>query len=232
MGFSLTMAPMSSMNDEATCLRLEKWLKKNSIQIEDAMNIVSDLNNFPFELDELPLDPYDADSAIADVVRHVEVGWPWWAIVVKEMEKTLGAQNVKATGFLQPWADAAIPGDFKNQHLIQFEAPNRKAGIAIKLLSFFTRTKATDDVMVMMDGSGTVVKNPHLASANRILAELENACEKWGLPSDELIARKLAEQMYEAEPESDADISRCYALIVRSFLRYAIPNNHIVWFIK
>ena len=220
------------MNDEATCLRLENWLKENSIQINDAMNIVPDLDNFPFELDEYPLDQEDDDSAIADVVRHVEVGWSWWEIVVKEMEKSLGAQNVKATGFLRAWADAAIPGEFENQHLIQFKAPNRKAGIAIKLLSFFTRTTATDDVMIMMDGSGTVVQNPHLASANRIHAELENVCEKWELPSDEITARKLAEQMYEADPESETDIARCYALIVRSFLRYAIAHNHIVWFIK
>jgi hypothetical protein len=233
MGFSLTIAPMTSICDEDTCRRLSQWLMNHSVHVNETIVIDSESKCFPFEPNRFQNNGAGETSEFVEIIRHHEVGLNWWSIVVKEMEKVMGTKGVKTCQFVRPTIDAAVPADIENQHLIQHKARNVRAGIIIKLLSLFTKTSATGDVMIMMDGDNSkVVHNSHLVSAARLLIELEAACVAWRLPTGESEARSMAKELYESKPNDNTNIAHCYALIVRSFLRYAVANNHIVWFIK
>ena len=231
MGFALTIAPMSTMVDEFNIKNLHAWLDANKGHVNERVEISSQTSVFPFEPEKYQIDEEDEGSEYVDVVRHVEVGWSWWGMTVNEMTKVLGIKNVKASSFVQPLWGAAVPFEIKNQHLIKQHTPSPLGKFF--LFIFTPKDPSGMDIMLMTkNGKSESVRNLRISSASKILCELESACRAWNLPNDETEARTLAEEMYEAMPETDETISRCYALIVRSFLRYAVEQKLIVWFIK
>ncbi len=225
MGFTLTIVSASVLVDVDTAKRLTRWLGEQASEVNWSVPTDPRVLSFPFVLTTLEDEP---------IFVHEEVGWPWWQILLDQMTLTLGPKNVPSSSYMQALFGLAVPFDIKNRHLIEFEPKRWKwhQRIIMKLIAKSGKVKLTDEIMFSTAKDTTAVRNLRIGSIPKILAEVEHACKSWGLPENEQEGRKMAEEMYEAMPEDDVPISRCYALMVRSFLRYAVEHKHIVWFIK
>jgi hypothetical protein len=145
---------------------------------------------------------------------------------------------------MKAWLGTALPFDVPNQSIGDGSPATRYSEQTTSrptpLKAFFQRLFGTPpppeppheliDRMVSdrTGGSGDF----RVGSGPRILAELEAACRRWGLPEDETLSSQRGEELYEEAAENDEQIARCYALMCRSFFRHAIANSYIVWFIK
>ena len=165
---------------------------------------------------------------------HVEVGWSWWDRTVHIMSKSLGSHNSTASGHMRAFWGVAVPFEAENTLLGRPVArmnPSRSVVGKIRAM-FKPKDEMGEHIATLIEERSGGMKNLRIGSIPRILRELDQACSAWGLPDSEEEARVLAEELYEAEPMDDEAIARCYSLIVRSFLRYAQENSHLVWFIK
>lgn len=228
MGFTLSIGRIKDTLEHSEIDRFQKWLDSTWSLVNEAIETLNVPQSFPFVIDEYG----DEDSPIP-VVLHEEVGGKWWDIVSAQMALTLGPKKVRISTFLRPIHGVAVPFPVENRHLrnADFSGGNFAQRLLMKAIMLSAKKDPSGrDVLITRDGK--TIRNLRIASAPGLLAELDAACKAWALPDDERSARKLAKEMYEAEPEDDVAISRCYALMVRSFLRFAIENQCLVWFIK
>lgn len=203
---------------------------------------------FPFLIEQLEpseCGPYTLDTCI---IQHEEAGWSWWDDMVAEIRRTGGETAVEACAHMRAWRGLAFPFDLPSSMIgDQFSEPVAHTITSIlpspwyefKWLRRFmnkvrpqkgTAFKAQMDAMLHLRTGGSNVFR--ISSGTRILAELEAACDLWQLPKEEGEAASLAQKMNYEDPSSPQEVAHCYALMCRSFFRYAVPRKYIVWFIK
>ena len=240
MGFTLTIARIEDMLDDKDQRRFREWLGPKLGSVNEKITDVGFSEGFPLMIDlagEVEDVPHGETIEIEDRIIFClqEVGSNWWEITTQAMERTLGPNGSKHASFIKPWFGVVVPFEVQNRHLINTDYHGgtliQKALVWI-LMRFAPKDPKNRDIMIYRHDKKTMRKNLRIGSIPRILKELDAACLAWGLPSDETGARTLTRELYESNPEDDGTIARCYALMVRSFLRFAMANNHLVWFIK
>ena len=232
MGFTLTVGAIDAMLPNPEGKEFVKWLgaRFKEINQDSSFEVLEDC--FPFQTETFELDCDDLDPVTN--LCHVEVGWSWWDRTVYSMGNSLGSQNTTASGHMHAFWGVAVPFDAENTLLGKpIARKNLSQSVIGKMMALFkAKDEMGEHIASLIEERSGGMKNLRIGSIPRILRELDQACSAWGLPNNEDEARVLAEELYEAEPMDDDAIARCYALIVRSFLRYAQANNHMVWFIK
>jgi hypothetical protein len=168
--------------------------------------------------------------------------------MVAEMRKTGGQAAAEACGHMRAWRGLAFPFGLPSSMIGDpFSAPVANTITSILPSPWYqfkwfkrlfyklkpqkdTAIKAQMDAMLHLRTGGSNAFR--ISSGTRILAELEVACDLWQLPKDEAEAASLAQKMNYEDPVGPQEIAHCYALMCRSFFRYAVPRKYIVWFIK
>lgn len=241
MGFTLSMAPIRDAGSGCEA-EIEALIRQVGGKFNDTITPCG--LGFPF-LD----DAYESEDGGKDtaVILHEEVAWSWWDTMVKEVETDLGPAAVEVMSHMKAWCSAALPFDIPNQtigdgssavgtHTAEHTGPptNPLKTFLDKLLGkkHSPPPEVQNSINEMVDQYSGGTADCRLGSGPKILAELEAACNYWGLPDDEDEARQCAEDLYETCIEKDDTVPACYALMCRSFFRYAVPRGYIVWFVK
>jgi hypothetical protein len=220
------MAPMRTMITNEDAAGLRELLAKRGIEYVD------DIDATPFEsIGLLQIEDYaEDDEEEATAVSHWEVGWSWWSSTQELMADCLGENAIPATLHLHALNGVAVPGDIENTMigapiLRQSPEPTKRSF----LQKLFAPKDANSDmnqvVAAMVSRYGGPYENLLVASSTKLLEEMNAAVEQLGLNESEM------ESLYQKGPE-DSEVGKCYLLMSRAFLREAVKNKHLAWWIK
>jgi hypothetical protein len=221
MGFTLTMMPLASfLADDRESLR--SLLIDRGVSWNDEIKLSDFEGKAPFETDEEDGEPY---------ITHWEVGWSWWSKVQRKLMDTLGAEAVPTSLHIHAWNGVAIPGDIEDTMLgsprrLEPRAP--KGGLLKKIFggeSDEDRVQKVVDQMVLAYGGPYA--NLMVVSLPRLVAELKSGIDTLGYDESEMWA------IYDTDPDDDdEEVAKCYMLMAHAFLRGALEQKHLAWFIK
>lgn len=238
MGFSLSIVKIEDSEPE-----LEQEIRQ-LIAGRGELNETIDTQALP---SEFPFECYEGDDEEGPAIYHVEVGWSWWDCLAEAMEETLGTEGSKTCRFMKAWRGFALPFDLEPTILAdrphEVDPPitvttSPPTSLLGKIANIFKPKSAglpagTQDLIgSLIDERSGGSNGCRIASATRILAEIEAVCRAWGFPEDEAEGRAKAFELYEEMPEDAEPVARCYALISRTFFRFAVKHHHAVCFAK